>query len=611
MKTLTALLIFLIISVSVSAQEKTYNLDEIVVSSARTPITFNNLSRSVKLISADEIKEFPVNNVIDLLKYVSGVDLRARGTEGAQADIAIRGGTFEQTLVLIDGVKITDPQTGHHNLNLPVSIDNIERIEILKGQGTRIFGANAFSGAVNIITKIERLNSFSGSLLGGQHGLFEYNLSGSLSSGILANNVSYSKKKTDGYRHNTNYDMQNFSIRQNYSLGQNKINLLLGYIDKSFGANSFYSERFPNQFERTITRIANISAEIPVSGLIFSPKVFYRNSLDDFHLDYMRQNWNHNTHRTESFGSEIQTSLSSLLGVTYFGGEFGRDEIRSSNLGTHIRSKAGFYAEQKFSPINDFSISAGLFAYNYSSIGWKFWPGFDFSFNFSNEFKLFASIGKAFRIPTFTELYYVSPANMGNPNLLYEQTTNYEAGFSYYHNYFVSSTSVFLKEGTNLIDWVRAEPTQPWRVENVSNLTTAGAEINLELATEKLCSEFPISSIGVSYVYLTSNRSAGSFVSKYLLDHLRHQLIIGITNKQPLSIKQNWSLRYEERENVTSHFIVDTQLSVRIQMFDLFVRATNIFNTSYFDIPGVILPGRWISAGIKFRIESPPLLLEY
>ncbi|KAF0153077.1 MAG: TonB-dependent receptor [Ignavibacteria bacterium] len=600
MKSLTTIMFFLIGLLSVAAQEKTYNMDEIIVSSGRVPITFNNLSRSVKVFSAKEIKEIPVNNVIDLLKNVSGVDLRARGTEGAQADIAIRGGTFEQTLILIDGVKLTDPQTGHHNLNLPVSLDNIERIEILKGQGARIFGANAFGGAVNIITKKERINSITASLLGGQHGLYEYNLGGSIKTGDLANNISYSKKKTDGYRHNTNFDVENISVRQNYSLGQNQFNLLFGYIDKSFGANSFYSNRFPNQYERTITRIANISAEIPVSGLIVSPKIFYRNSFDDFQLDYMRQNWNRNTHRTESYGGEIQTSFNSSLGITYLGLEFGRDEIRSSNLGARSRSKTGFYAEQMFSPIKDFSISTGLFAYNYSSIGWKFWPGFDVSYNLSEKSKLFASIGKAFRIPTFTELYYVSPANMGNPNLLYEQTTNYEAGFSYQHNYFTSTGSVFLKEGTNLIDWVRAKSTEPWRVENVSNLTTAGTEINVELNTKKISTNSPISSINLGYVYLTSDRKTGGFESKYLLDHLRHQLIISFTNTLLLGIKQNWALRYEERENITSHIIVDTQLSMQFEMFDFFIRATNLFNKTYFDIPGVILPGRWISAGVKF-----------
>lgn len=604
LKYLITALCFFVVSFNSYSQEKIFNLEEIVVSSGRVPITFSNLSRNVKVLTFEEIKAIPVNNIVDLLKNVSGVDLRARGTEGAQADISIRGGSFEQTLVLINGVKIIDPQTGHHNLNLPIPLDNIERIEVLKGQGARIFGANAFSGAVNIITKKERADYIRTSFLGGKNGLFEYGLSSSLKTGFISNNFSYSKKKSDGYRHNTNYDMQSFSIGQNYSFGETQFDFLYGYIDKSFGANSFYSDRFPNQFERVLTRIANITAELPIENMIFSPKFYYRNSFDDFKLDYLRPGWNQNTHRTESFGGEVQASINTSIGTTYFGGEFGKDKIRSSNLGIHSRDKFGFYAEQIISPIHNVSISAGLFAYNYSSIGWKFWPGLDVSYNLNDEIKLFTSVGKAFRLPTFTELYYVSPANMGNPNLLYEKTTNYEIGFSHRHNYFEASGSIFLKEGTNLIDWVRAKPTDPWSVENVSNLSTVGTEVNIVLNTKKMISNSPITVINFSYVYLTSNRKVGSFESKYLLDHLRHQLNISLTNDLIFGIKQNWSLRYEERENITSHFIVDSQISKQIAMFDFFLRATNLFNKTYFDIPGVLLPGRWISAGMKFKIQK-------
>ena len=586
------------------AQEKTYKLNEIVISSGRIPISFSDLSRSVTVLTANEIKNIPANNIQDLLKFVSGVDLRARGTEGAQVDISIRGGSFEQTLVLIDGVRLSDPQTGHHNLNLPVALENIERIEVLKGQGARVFGANSFSGAVNIITKKEKRNSLALSTLGGQNRLYEISLSGSAQTGFLGNNFSYAKKKSDGYRHNTNFETNSFSLGQNFSLGENQFHLFFGYIDKNFGANSFYSNLFPNQFERTITRFANATAEIPVGQFQLSPKIYYRNNFDDYHLDYLRQDWNHNTHRTESFGAELQASFNTQFGTTYFGGEFGKDEIRSSNLGIHVRTKNGFYAEQLIHPVKDFSISAGLFAYNYSSIGWKVWPGFDISYSATDELKLFASVGKAFRLPTFTELYYASPANMGNPNLLYEQTTNYELGFAHTQNFLRTSGSIFLKEGKDLIDWVRAKPTNPWRVENVSNLKTLGAEVSFDFQLNRIIESFPITSMNLSYTYLTSDRKAGSYESKYLLDHLRHQLIIGLTNVLPFGLTQNWMIRYEERENITSHLIVDSQISASVEMFDLFLRATNLFNTSYFDIPGVPLPGRWISAGVKFKIVT-------
>ena len=148
MKYSNTIILLFFLSAVLAAQEKTYNLDEIVVSSGRTPVSISNLSRSISVLTYKDIRNIPANNLNDLLKYVGGIDIRARGTEGVQADIALRGGSFEETLILIDGVKISDPQTGHNSMNLPFSLDNIERIEVLKGEGGRIFGANAFSGAV-------------------------------------------------------------------------------------------------------------------------------------------------------------------------------------------------------------------------------------------------------------------------------------------------------------------------------------------------------------------------------------------------------------------------------------------------------------------------------
>ena len=127
-----------------SAQDKEYNLDEVIVTAGKAPVTFSNLARTVSILTAAEIKSLPVNNIIDVLRYINAVDLKTRGPENIQADAGIRGGTFEQTLILLDGVKISDPQTGHHNLNLPISLENVERIEVLKGQGSRIYGPNAF-----------------------------------------------------------------------------------------------------------------------------------------------------------------------------------------------------------------------------------------------------------------------------------------------------------------------------------------------------------------------------------------------------------------------------------------------------------------------------------
>ena len=577
-----------------------HEMNEVVVSAARVPLTFSDLARTVIVLDQSTISAMSTDNIQDLLKYVGGVDLKLRGVEGVQGDISIRGGTSEQTLILIDGIKLSDPQTSHHNLNLPVTLENIERIEILKGQGSRIYGPNAFSGAVNIITKKERLPSLGISMLGGEHNLFETNFSASYPVGITNNTVSVSKKKSDGYTFNTAFDITNFFLQQSTELGGNNINVMFGYDDKKFGANSFYSNLFPNQWEHTTTKLLAGTADLQAGILILSPKVYWRRNDDDFFLDHNRPDWNRNIHQTNSYGGEIQSSVKSSIGTTTFGGEFAEDEIASTNIGDHTRTKGGFFAEQVIEPLKNFSSSFGIFAYNYSGIGWKFWPSIDAAYHLSDQAKIYGSIGRAFRMPTFTDLYYVSPANIGNPNLIYEETTNYELGFSFLESFIDAGMSVFLNDGHNLIDWVRNTDSAPWTVQNVANVKTYGVELNTTVDLRKLLENPILRTVGVSYTYLTANRQTGNYQSKYLLDHLNHQLIVNLTNTLPLGILQSWSFRYEDRQNYQSHFLLDTQLTKHFSDFELLFRANNLFNKTYSDFPGVPLPGRWVSVGLKY-----------
>ena len=602
MNKLLLLLILVFVSFEpISAQQDSlHEMNEVVVSAARVPLTFSDLARTVIVLDQSTISAMSTDNIQDLLKYVGGVDLKLRGAEGVQGDISIRGGTSEQTLILIDGIKLSDPQTSHHNLNLPVTLENIERIEILKGQGSRIYGPNAFSGAVNIITKKERLPSLGISMLGGEHNLFETNFSASYPVGITNNTVSVSKKKSDGYTFNTAFDITNFFLQQSTELGGNNINVMFGYDDKKFGANSFYSNLFPNQWEHTTTKLLAGTADLQAGILILSPKVYWRRNDDDFFLDHNRPDWNRNIHQTNSYGGEIQSSVKSSIGTTTFGGEFAEDEIASTNIGDHTRTKGGFFAEQVIEPLKNFSSSFGIFAYNYSGIGWKFWPSIDAAYHLSDQAKIYGSIGRAFRMPTFTDLYYVSPANIGNPNLIYEETTNYELGFSFLESFIDAGMSVFLNDGHNLIDWVRNTDSAPWTVQNVANVKTYGVELNTTVDLRKLLENPILRTVGVSYTYLTANRQTGNYQSKYLLDHLNHQLIVNLTNTLPLGILQSWSFRYEDRQNYQSHFLLDTQLTKHFSDFELLFRANNLFNKTYSDFPGVLLPGRWLSVGLKY-----------
>ncbi|OGU35563.1 MAG: hypothetical protein A2068_04555 [Ignavibacteria bacterium GWB2_35_6b] len=602
-KILLMLFLTLQFSSKIYSQTKEYKTDDVVVTAGRTPISFSNLNRDVTVIYPQEIKNAAVRSVQDLLQYTSGIDLKQRGIDGVQADVAIRGGTFEQTLILIDGIKISDPQTGHHNLNLPVSLDNIERIEILKGQGSRIHGPNAFSGVINIITKKGSETSLSLEAAGGENGYFSNSLNASLPFGFIQNRISLSRQKSDGYRFNTDFDIINFSYGSTISTKAGAVNLFFGYNDKDFGANSFYSLAFPNQGEKTRTKFASVSGEFGNSKFSFSPKFYWRRNDDDFVLRRDNPSFYHNIHKTNIYGGELQTTIQTKFGKTSFGGEYTKDEIESNNLGNRTREKKGIFGEHNYKFDNGINFNAGAFLYSFSNIGWKFWPGFDIGYDLQNNIRIFASYGRAFRIPTFTELYYNDPVTIGNANLKHEETTNYEIGLKFHSNKIQSGISLFRKEGKDIIDWVRITGETKWSVRNIAEVNTNGVEVSLSLQPDDFIQSFPINNFSISYTYLNTDKEVSNLESRYVLDHLQNQIIINISNELPFEIAQSWFFRYEDRINFSDSFITDMQISKEISYFNIFIKATNLFNNYYEDIAGVPLPGRWFIAGIKLTIK--------
>jgi iron complex outermembrane receptor protein len=579
-----------------------YQLDDVIVTASRTPTSISDLTSSVIVIGPDEIKNTPVNSVQGLLQYAAGVDLAQRGVDGVQSDVSIRGGSFEETLIMIDGVSVNDPQTGHNSMNLPVSLDQVQRIEILEGPGSSIYGAEAFSGVINIITKKGSDSTLALETSGGQNGYYDGSVSGAYPIGIVNNHFTLSRQKSDGYIYNTEFDITNFSYESSLSSGYNNLNLYFGYNDKKYGANDFYSVLFPNQWEHTTTKLADITGEFGNENFSLSPKIYWRRNDDNYLLNYEIPSFYQNIHQTNIYGGEIQASAASSIGITSFGGEYNTNKIVSTNLGDHSRETWGFFAEQKIIPLDDFSILVNAFLYKYPGIGWKIWPGINMGYNISDNLKLFGSVGKAFRIPSYTELYYTSPTSDGNPNLLHEETTDYEIGVNSRQSYYDVRVSLFYKEGKNLIDWVRQLSTDPWMAENITKINTSGAEINVEFKTAALTKHFPIYKAGIDYTYLNSSQLADQYQSEYLLQYLRHQLIADIQNLWWLDIQQTWEIKYENRVNAEAYFLFDSELSRSIDRCEIFLKATNLFNKSYYEVSGVPLPGRWITAGIKYKI---------
>ena len=259
-----SILAILIFSFSGYSQDNTKEeqLDSIVIASSRIDLPFKENSRTIKVITASEIKESAVTNVSDLLQQVAGIDMRRRGVAGMQADLYIRGGSFDQTLILIDGIKVEDPQTGHHTMNMALPIEVIERIEIIKGPAARVFGQNAFTGAVNIVTKKNQENMLSLGLQAGSYG--QKNAAVTTASNLKHSShlVHVSRNLSDGYRFNTDYDNQNYFIKSTFNKHKLPVDMITTFSERKFGANGFYaSPSAVNQYEETQTSLVGFLLE--------------------------------------------------------------------------------------------------------------------------------------------------------------------------------------------------------------------------------------------------------------------------------------------------------------------------------------------------------------
>jgi iron complex outermembrane receptor protein len=555
-----------------AAQESASHQTEPVVVTARRIGTAPSAgNRSVTVLTRDDIESAPVHSLDELLGYVTGLDLRSRGARGVQADASIRGSSFEQVLILVDGVRVSDPQTGHHNLDIPVTLADIEQVEILKGQGSSLYGPNAMGGIIHIRTRRVRRDTRSLSLGGGSFGYAEGSAAAGFSILEADARLSAEARRSDGHRRNTDFDIYTFALSSSVPVSGGEGALSLGFTSKDFGANSFYSSLFPLQRERTKTLFLRAGAETGAGDLAVAPRFWWRRHEDRFLLDFTMPQLLDNRHETDSYGSEIEVSMDSSFGVTTAALEIAEETIDSSNLGDHRRRRAGAAFEHvvAFGGGSDARLGGSL--YYFSGQDWQFWPGFDAGWQVSPAVRLFTSVEKSFRVPTYTELYYVSPANVGNPDLEAEEAWAFEAGGRTAFGGFTGEAALFVRDATNLIDWVRPDESSPWSAVNTGRVTTRGVEASLSWKPDVTDSFF--SSAGAAWTFLDSNIEEGELESRYVLDHLRHQVVLDF---------------------------VDVRILRRAGPFELYVEATDIFDEGGEDFPGVDLPGRWVGAGVRF-----------
>lgn len=574
-------------------------LEGIEISAARIETPFSQSARSITIMTQREIKVLPVQNVAEILSYMPGVDIRQRGPQGVQADVGIRGGSFDQTLVLINGMRMSDPQTGHHLLNLVVQPEQIERIEVLKGPGTRIYGPNAFAGAINIITKPGDKKGVSGTLSGGQNSLYNTNFALHLPIGAWKQSLAVGFTGAEGYRHNTDYEMSNVFYDAAIQQGKSRFYTMAGYNQRAFGANGFYaSEAFTEQYEETSTLFGAAGWKWTGNRWRSDLRTYFRQHQDDYFFNRSNPTLFHNAHQTRVGGIEWNGSAVGKHGTAGFGAEYRAEQIASSNLGNHQRNTAGVYADYRLTGAK-WQLTPGLYLNGISDYGWRMYPGIDMAVFPFKGLNIYGSLAQSFRVPTYTDLYYFGPSNIGNASLLPEQAWTYELGSRYFYKHWLMSAAYFVRDASRIIEWVRPDAMTPWQANNFIALVTKGFETEVQYSKSK--GVVRMLKLGYTYIDAGFNILQG-FESRYILENLRHQYVGAVALQLPYKFKASIALRVFERMNKRETFAVsDIQLERPIHdKGSLFVQTTNLFNTPYREIGTVPMPGRWVRGGLRF-----------
>lgn len=630
------------VTLSPQTQEKLYELEEVEVTSSRAPLTLGQSARLVTVLDREAIAATPAQSVNDLLKLAAGVDVRQRGPIGAQTDISVRGGTNEQITILLNGININDPQTGHNAADFPVDISEIERIEVLEGPAGRVYGTSSLVGAINIVTRKETRTSADVHLEAGSFGYVSGGGRANVVSGSFNNQLSASYTRSDGYSRNQagslNSDFKTLKLfyQGHYDSDDVNISWHAGLSNKDYGSNTFYSAKFDDQFEHTLKFFTAVQAE--TKGFFhFKPSIYWNRSHDRFELIRGSEaKVPFNYHRTDVFGVNLNSYVDWALGKTAFGAEFRNEDLISGNLGEPLnkpldihgtdrqytlglnRSNLSFHLEHNIL-LRNFTLSAGVIAVKntWNEMPFKLYPGVDVSWQFAKNFKAYASFNTSLRMPSFTELYYSVGGHKADKYLKPEEMQAYEVGVKYLSGGVRGTLSVYHHHGKNMIDWIRDTrqgDEAVWESVNHTKVNATGIEASLyfDFLTLLPAQRF-LQNVNVAYSYIDQDKDLESYMqSQYALEYLKHKLTAQGNFNLVSRLFLNLSYRYQERKGnyqllsgevkpYGSYSVLDARLSWNADRYKLYVEANNIFDKTYYDYGNVPQPGFWFMAGASYK----------
>ena len=615
-------------------------LDEVSVTGSRAPLTKSQAARMVTVLDRQQIAQAPVQSINDLLKYAVGVDVRQRGAIGAQTDVSIRGGNYEQITILLNGVNICDPQTGHNAFDFPVDISDIVRIEVLEGPAGRVYGTSSLVGAINIVTKTALPSTLHAE--GGSYGYAQVGGRVALN-GKTSHSLSASYTRSDGYsrnkagRLNADYKGGKAFYQGQYEDDDVRLNWHAGMSVRDFGSNTFYGAKWDDQFEHTLKTYTAITAENKQGRFKLKPTIYWNHQNDRFELFRDAPDiYPYNYHRTDVYGVNLNSHFDWALGRTAIGAELRNEDLVSGNLGEplsrthHIhgtyrdyeyglnRTNMSFVLEHNIL-LERFTLSAGMVAVknSWNEMNMRVYPGIDASYRIGQNWKVYASYNTSLRMPSVTELYYSVGGHKADKHLKPEELAAVEGGVQYNTHLVDAKLSVYRHHCKNLIDWIRRsdDVDAPWESVNFTEVNATGVEATLALNLQEMMpAQHILKRLQVAYSYIDQDKvETDGIQSQYTLEYLRHKLVAQLQANLWKRLNANLSYRMQDRTGTYTNAdgeitdykpygIVDARLSWNADSFTLYVEANNLLDKTYVDFGHIAQPGRWWMAGFSIQL---------
>ncbi len=576
--------------------------ETVVVLGSPDPLTEAESSRAVTVL---DIAQHPLalQSAIDPLRSDPSVDIQQRGAAGTQSDVSIRGTSFEQTLVLLNGLRINDAETSHFNLDLPVPLDAISSIDVLHGSGSTLYGSDAIGGVIDVITADPissdlHLRTALGTSAGSRGNLADAQaFTGALVGRRWSEVLAAARDRSTGFIPDRDFRSENASSETRLRTSLGHTDILLAGSDRPFGADQFYGSY--NSFERTKGWFASALQQFDEHT---AAALAFRRHSDLFVLFRDRPGVYKNQHIDQSWQAAIRRNqpLTHLANV-FYGVEEDTDQIVSNSLGRHGRNRTAGYLSLDLRARQRGTLSLGIREELLSGGRVVSSPSVSGSLRLAPTVKLRASSGYGFRLPTYVDLYYSDPATAGNANLKPESAWNFDGGADWYpSSHTEASATVFYSRQQNAIDYVRPSSLAKWQASNLVGLRYTGVETSLTLrpgVTQQL-------RLGWTLLFGAQNALNG-LQSEYVFNYPTNKATAEYTataGRQQLLF--NTRLDIIQRYQQTAYAVLGASVARERGHVHPFLQLTNLANTGYAEILGIRMPGRGISAGVDIALRS-------